>query len=184
MHCRLNHTLSSVYSIRGGQIQGDTNIACRIMDYKSVYYFFRGAYPICPPLPTTNHNQLWYTANEPWIAKKDIQGAKKTKCQRLPGDDIWLFSRVLQALIFPALHYAEKKNRSILSLSDCNVTSKMPVQYHQRLWREYCDDIGNFTLHTIPSDEVSCNFFMSLVPYWVSQQNASIFFLIQSISFK
>lgn len=53
--------------------------------------------------------------------------------KRLPGDDIWLFSRVLQALIFPALHYAEKKNRSILSLSDCNVTSKMPVQYHQRL---------------------------------------------------
>ncbi len=34
---------------------------------------------------------------------------KKTKCQRLPGDDIWLFSRILQALIFPALHHAEKK---------------------------------------------------------------------------
>ena len=40
------------------------------------------------------------------------------------------------------------------------------------------------TLGCIPSDEVSYNFFMSLVPYWVSKQNASIFFLIQSISFK
>ena len=40
------------------------------------------------------------------------------------------------------------------------------------------------TLGCIPSDEVSCNIFMSLIPYWVSQQNASIFFLIQSISGK
>lgn len=42
---------------------------------------------------------------------------KKTKCQRLPGDDIWLFSRILQALIFPALHHAEKKNRNIRTAS-------------------------------------------------------------------
>ena len=33
------------------------------------------------------------------------------------------------------------------------------------------------TLGCIPSDEVSCNFFMSLIPYWVSKQNASIFSL-------
>ena len=59
-------------------------------------------------------------------SKKRYSRGKKTKCQRLPGDDIWLFSWVLQALIFPALHYAEKKNRNILSLSDCNVTPEYP----------------------------------------------------------
>lgn len=80
MHCRLNHTLSSAYSVRGG--------------YKWVYTI---------SIPISNHNQLCY------INCKKIFKGQKIKCQRLPEDDIRLFSRILQALIFPALHYAEKK---------------------------------------------------------------------------
>lgn len=142
------------YSIRGGQIQGDTNIACRIRDYNSGYYFFIGVYLICPPLLITNHNQLWY------INSKKIFKGQKNKVPKTTGRWYMAFLPGFTGTDLSCPPPCRKKRieTSGLSLSDCNVISKMPVQYHQRLWREFCDDIGNFTLHTIPSDEVSCNF--------------------------
>lgn len=154
------------YSTRGGQIQGETNIVYRIRDYKPDHYFFHWGVSNLSP----SYHQL-----QPTITNFDIQTAKKIfKGKKQSAKDyremIYGFSPGLYRhwSFLPSTMQKKRIETSGLPLSDCNVTSKMPVQYHQRLWREYCNDIGNFTLHTILSDEVSCNFFMLLVSYWMS----------------
>ena len=149
MHCRLNHTLSSVYSVRRG-------------------------YTIS--IPITNHNQLCY------INSKRIFKGQKEQSAKDYREMIYGFSPGFYRHWSFLPSTMQKKNRNILSLSDCNVTPEYP--YNTIKGYEGSIVMILVTLGCIPSDEVSCNFFMSLIPYWVSKQNASIFFLIQSISFK
>ena len=149
MYCRLNHTLSSVYSVRG-------------------------VYTIS--IPITNYNQLWY------INSKKIFKGQKNKVPKTAGRWYTAFLPGFTGTDLSCPSLCRKKNRNILSLSDCNVTPKYP--YNTIKGYEGSIVMILVTLGCIPSDEVSCNIFMSLIPYWVSQQNASIFFLIQSISFK
>lgn len=153
MHCRLNHTLSSAYSVRGG--------------YKWVYTI---------SIPISNHNQLCY------INSKRIFKGQKEQSAKDYREMIYGFSPGFYRHWSFLPSTMQKKNRNILSLSDCNVTPEYP--YNTIKGYEGSIVMILVTLGCIPSDEVSYNFFMSLVPYWVSKQNASIFFLIQSISFK
>lgn len=122
------------------------------------------------------YHQLWYINSKKIFKGQKEQSAKD--CREM----IYGFSPGFYRHWSFLLSTMQKKNRNILSLSDCNVTPKYP--YNAIKGYEGSIVMILVTLGCIPSDEVSYNFFMSLVPYWVSKRNASIFFLIQSISFK
>ena len=148
MYCRLNHTLSSAYSVRRG-------------------------YTIS--IPITNHNQLCY------INSKKIFKGQKNKVPKSAGRWYTAFLPGFTGTDLSCPPLCRKKIETsclYLIVTLLQNTRTIPSKVMKGvLWR-----YGNFTLHTIGRGIMQ--FFMSLVPYWVSQQNASIFFLIQSISFK